>query len=437
MQAVSFEHVSKSYPIYDAPGDRLRELATFGRRRYHRDFQALRDVSFSVPPGEVFCIIGENGSGKSTTLQIIAGIMRPDSGEVTVSGRVSALLELGSGFNPEFSGRDNVYLNASILGLSTREIDRRYSEIEAFAEIGRFIDEPVKTYSSGMAMRLAFAVAIHVDPEVLLVDEALAVGDAYFRNRCMRKVHELRARGVTIVFVSHSMADVQAIGDRVLWLEHGQIRALGDPGVVIPEYLEAMLGKAAAQESVAAASPAAVPELLESIPNVDHRHGNGRIEILGVAVLNEFGEKLHLMTPVSRIEVRISLRAHADVAQPVAGFVLRNHLGIDFAETDTAREGHPIPALRAGEACTVGFQVEIPEFYPQAFSFSPFIREAAGAQEDICVWIDNAITVQMGRGEGMVYGYMRVPCRISFAETSAERAGSGVPENRPTELHLA
>ena len=432
MQAVSFEHVSKSYPIYDAPGDRLRELATFGRRRYHRDFQALRDVSFSVPPGEVFCIIGENGSGKSTTLQIIAGIMRPDSGEVTVSGRVSALLELGSGFNPEFSGRDNVYLNASILGLSTREIDRRYPEIEAFAEIGRFIDEPVKTYSSGMAMRLAFAVAIHVDPEVLLVDEALAVGDAYFRNRCMRKVHELRARGVTIVFVSHSLGDVQAIGDRVLWLDHGQIRALGDPGVVIPAYLTAMLGKADEQqkETAAAAPAAAAPELLESIPNVDHRHGNGRAEIVGVAVLNEFGEKLHLMTPGARIEVRISLRAHAAMAHPVAGFVLRNHLGIDFTETDTVREGQALPPWHAGEAYTVGFQVEIPEFYPEAFSFSPFIRQGEGRDAEVCDWIDNAITVQMGRGEGLVYGYMRVPCRISFAEAAA-------PVTSPVETNVA
>jgi ABC-type polysaccharide/polyol phosphate transport system ATPase subunit len=216
VNSVEFDQVSKSYSIYDSPGDRLKELGTFGRRSFHRDFWALRDLTFSIHRGEVFCVVGENGSGKSTALQLIAGIMQPTAGRVSVTGRVSALLELGAGFNQEFSGRDNVYLNGAILGLSKREIDRRWRDIEDFAEIGEFIDQPVKTYSSGMVVRLAFAVAVHVDPELLLVDEALAVGDTYFRHKCMRKVHELRSRGLTIVFVSHSPADIRAIGDRAL-----------------------------------------------------------------------------------------------------------------------------------------------------------------------------------------------------------------------------
>src|SRR5213593_335439 len=203
MSQIEFQGVSKSYAIYDSPGDRLKELITPRRYQFHRDFWALRDISFDIRPGQTFCIVGENGSGKSMLLQT--------SGTVSVTGRVSALLELGSGFNPEFSGRDNVYLNGSILGLSTRQIDLRFREIEEFAEIGDFIHQPVKTYSTGMVVRLAFAVAINVDPEILLVDEALAVGDIYFRQRCMRKVHELRTRGVTILFVSHSTGDVKAI----------------------------------------------------------------------------------------------------------------------------------------------------------------------------------------------------------------------------------
>src|SRR5271157_4267241 len=177
---VEFSRVSKSYSIYAAPGDRLKELATFNRRSFHTDYWALREVSFDVQRGETFCIVGENGSGKSTLLQICAGILEPSSGSASVTGRVAALLELGSGFNPEFSGRDNVYLNGAILGLSTKEMDRRFSDIEAFAEIGDFIHQPVKTYSSGMVVRLAFAVAIHLDPEILVVDEALSVGDVYF-----------------------------------------------------------------------------------------------------------------------------------------------------------------------------------------------------------------------------------------------------------------
>ena len=188
---VEFRGVSKTYPIYSSPSARLKELACLNRISFHRDFSALDDVSFEIQRGETFCIVGENGSGKSTLLQIIAGILYPSKGDVFVGGRVAALLELGTGFNPEFTGRQNVYLNAAIFGLSKKEIDAKFSRIEEFAEIGEFIDQPVKTYSSGMAVRLAFAVAIHVDPEILLVDEALSVGDIYFRQRCMRKVHEL------------------------------------------------------------------------------------------------------------------------------------------------------------------------------------------------------------------------------------------------------
>ncbi|HEX4135451.1 MAG TPA: ABC transporter ATP-binding protein [Bryobacteraceae bacterium] len=432
MNAVEFEHVSKGYAIYDKPGHRLGELLSFGRRSRHRDFWALRDLSFTIKRGEVFCIVGENGSGKSTTLQIIAGITQPSHGSARVEGRVSALLELGSGFNPEFTGRDNVYLNAAILGLSRREIDRRYPAIEEFAEIGDFIRQPVKTYSSGMAMRLAFAVAINVDPEVLLVDEALAVGDTYFRHRCMRKVHELRARGVTIVFVSHAIADVQAVGDHVLWLEHGSPIAIGETSVVLPLYLAAMAArgeescgpKAIAPAGAALPAATASVPVVESIPNVDHRHGDGRADILGIAVLNEFAEPVHLMMPNSRIVIRISFRANEDLKQPVAGFMLRNHLGLDFTDTDTEREGRSLPPMHAGQVSTVDFQFDIPEFYPGTFSFSPSVSDVLAGETGrrVCDWIDNAITVQMARGEGPVYGYIQLPCRIELRRGELTKA---------------
>ncbi len=418
MNAVEFDRVSKSYSIYEAPGDRLKELVFFGRRSFHREFRALRDLSFSIRRGEVFCIIGENGSGKSTSLQLMAGILQPGAGEVRVNGRVAALLELGAGFNPEFTGRENVYLNGAILGLSKREMDGRCKEIEEFAGIGDFIHQPVKTYSSGMVVRLAFAVAIHVDPEILLVDEALAVGDTSFRHRCMRKVHELRARGVTIVFVSHSVADVRAIGERALWLRHGAAVALGDAESVVAQYLAAM--------SEPGAGPAAQRSVrvVESIPNIDHRYGDGRAEILGIALLNEFGEPLHLMTPESRIVVRISLRANRDLRRPDAGFMLRNHLGLDFAETSAEGEGHALPPMKAGEIVTVDFALDIPELYPGAFSFSPWIAEENAVCEWlVCDWIDNAITIQMARGELPVYGYLHWPCRIELNSPLCREAG--------------
>ncbi len=431
MNAVEFRGVSKSYPIYDSPGDRLKELLSLRRRSYHRDFWALRDLDFEVRRGETFCIIGENGSGKSTLLQLVAGILQPSSGEVRVYGRVSALLELGSGFNPEFTGRENVYLNAAILGFSKKEIDRRYRDIEEFAEIGDFIDQPVKTYSSGMVVRLAFAVAIHVDPEILLVDEALAVGDLYFRQRCMRKVHELRSRGVTILFVSHSTGDVKALGDRTLWLDGGRIRELGDTDKVVARYLAAMVEKDSVylrlrRTPVSAGAGAAVlaPEIVEGIPNIDHRYGDGRAQVIGIAVLDSYGRRLQVIEPLSRIVVRISVRAHDEIPLPIVGFMLRNHLGIDFSGTNTAREGFDLPPMRPGDVYTVDFHVDVPEFYPSEFSFSPAIADGTLTHYTMCDWIDNAVVVQMGHSEGQIYGYLHLPCRV---ELNRRLAGRGVP----------
>jgi lipopolysaccharide transport system ATP-binding protein len=415
---IEFRDVSKAYPIYDAPGDRLKELLTLNRRSFHRDYWALRDVTFEVNRGETFCIIGENGSGKSTLLQIVAGILPVTSGTVTVTGRVSALLELGAGFNPEFTGRDNVYLNAAILGLSQEETRRRYPQIEAFAEIGDFINQPVKTYSSGMVVRLAFAVAIHVDPEILLVDEALAVGDIYYRQRCMRKVHELRQRGVTILFVSHAIGDVKAIGDRVMWLDGGRIKDFGPTDRVVAKYLAAMVQKDSAyltlkdRPAAARSEQVQAPEVVETIPNIDHRYGDGRAEILGIAVLDSFGQPLHLLEPGTLAVVRISTRAKAPLAVPNVGFMLRNHLGVDFSGTNTVREGYELPPMAAGDVYTVDFYLPLPQLYPGTFSFSPAIADGTLESYAMCDWIDNAITLQMGHCEGPVYGYMHLPCRI-------------------------
>jgi homopolymeric O-antigen transport system ATP-binding protein len=434
VNAVEFQSVSKSYSVYDAPGDRLKELVCFNRIKRHKDFWALHDVSFEVRRGETFCIVGENGSGKSTLLQMVAGILQATSGSVSVSGRVSALLELGAGFNPEFSGRDNVYLNGSILGLTSRQIDERYRDIEAFAEIGDFINQPVKTYSSGMVVRLAFAVAINVDPEILLVDEALAVGDIYFRQRCMRKVHELRARGVTILFVSHAVSDVKAIGDRALWLDHGRVVEVGEPAGVIARYLAAMTEKDSAYrqhksggEPRAVAAPVRAPEIVETIPNIDHRYGDGRAEIIGIAILNEHGEPIHLLDPGTRIAVRVSVRAKGDLALPMVGFMLRNQMGIDFAGTNTAREGYELPPMHAGDVVTVDFHVDLPELYPGAFSFSPAIADGTLAAYTMCDWIDNAVALQMTRSEHEIYGFLRLPCKV---EVNARFAAPAPLETR-------
>lgn len=417
---IEFRQVSKSYPVYRSPKDRLKELITFNRLSFHDDFWALRDITFAVARGETFCVIGENGSGKSTLLQIIAGILNPTDGTAKIQGRVAALLELGSGFNPEFTGKENVYLNASILGLTRREIDQRYESITSFAEIGDFIHQPVKTYSSGMVVRLAFAVAIHVDPEVLLVDEALAVGDIYFRQRCMRKVHELRNRGVTIVFVSHAIGDVKAIGDRCMWLDHGRIRDIGPTDTVVAKYLAEMTEKDSAylvQHTTAAPVVTgghlpAPPESADRIPNIDHRHGDGRAEITGIAVYDEYGRELRILSQSTRIIVRVSALAKADLPLPNVGITMRNHLGIDFYATNTTREGHQLPSMRAGDRMTVDFHIDIPELYPADFSFSPAVADGALQSYTMCDWIDNAITLQMTPGDAPIYGYIHLPCRV-------------------------
>jgi lipopolysaccharide transport system ATP-binding protein len=428
VNAVEFEGVSKSYAIYASPGDRLKELVTLNRRSFHRDFWALRDLRFHIRKGETFCIIGENGSGKSTLLQLAAGILQPTCGAVSVQGRVSALLELGSGFNPEFTGRDNVYLNGAIVGFSSREMDRNYKAIEDFAEIGDFINRPVKTYSSGMVVRLAFAVAIHVDPEILLVDEALSVGDIYFRQRCMRKVHELRSQSVTVLFVSHAIADVKALGDRTLWLEQGRIKEIGDTDHVVAKYLAAMVEKDSAylalrKRPLAGTAPHhAPPEVVEHIPNVDHRYGDGRAEVLGIAVLDSSGRPLQLLDPQSRIVVRISVRAKEEISLPIVGFMLRNHLGIDFSGTNTSREGFHLPSMAPGDVFTVDFHLDLPQLYPSFFSFSPAIADGTLQSYRMCDWIDNAITMQMGHGEGQIYGYLHLPCKVELNSRLAPSA---------------
>lgn len=427
MATIAFNSVSKSYPAYSRPSDRLRELVRPGRSTSRAAFQALRQVSFEVGSGETLCLIGANGSGKSTSLQLAAGILRPTEGTVEVDGRVAALLDLGAGFHPEFSGRENVRLSAALHGLSHRETQRKLPGIEAFAEIGDFIDRPVKTYSSGMLVRLAFAVAISMEPEILLVDEALAVGDYYFRQRCMRRVHELRSRGVTILFVSHSMADVQALGTRALWLDAGRVAGHGDPPAVVRSYLAHMKLKDRDPPAAALGGAEPVPIAVEGVPNVDHRFGTRRAEVMGIAILDAGGKPTEALVPSQRAIVRISALARDRIREPNIGFMMRNHLGIDFAGTNTAREGAAMDPMEPGDVRTVDFHIDLPELYAGSFSFAPAIADGGLADYEICDWIDNALALPMARGPGEVYGYMHLPCRVEVS------AGGAAPATGPAE----
>src|SRR5689334_1424499 len=305
MLIVRAEKISKCFRIYRHPFDQVKELLSFGRRCYHEPFWAVKEIDVSIERGCCLGIIGENGSGKSTLLRMIAGVIRPTSGSITVNGRVSALLELGAGFNPEFTGRENIFLNASILGFTDSETRERIPSIEKFAEIGDFVDRPVKTYSSGMFVRLAFAVAIHLNPDVLIVDEALAVGDIFFQQRCFRRIQALKQSGATIAFVSHDLEAVRSLADRTIWMEHGCIRLEGKTDEVVAKYLAAMVtrGRKEIMEEAGIGKPLdtsseldlseeardRMPKFVNTVFNVDHRYGNGRARVQGVGVFGREG----------------------------------------------------------------------------------------------------------------------------------------------------
>src|SRR5262249_50989471 len=272
-------NVSKLYRLYRHPADRIRELIPLQPRKLYHEFWALRDASLQVEKGETLGIVGPNGCGKSTLLQIVCGILQPTTGRVVTRGRIAALLELGAGFNPEFTGRENVFLNGEIMGLGRGTIEHALPSIAAFAEIGEFLDRPVKEYSSGMYVRLAFATAIHVEPDILVVDEALAVGDAVFANRCVRKFQELKKRKVTVLFVSHDLGLVKQLSDRAILLLGGRIEAEGDPSHVINRYIGLVLEK---QKSEIGRRE---PERLRG----SFRHGDRASEILDIELYSSTG----------------------------------------------------------------------------------------------------------------------------------------------------
>ncbi len=417
MSVVEFSKVSKTYPLLGSPGRRLVSLLAPNLVHATR-FTALKDLNFDVRKGETFCIIGRNGAGKSTLLQLVAGISQPSSGSVSVTGRVSALLELGSGFHPDFTGRENVHLSASILGFSAKETHRLYPRVIEFAAIGSFIDRPVRTYSSGMLVRLAFALAIHVDPEVLIVDEALSVGDQAFRQRCLRKVQELRTRGVSILFVSHAIGEVKALGDRALWLDHGTQRDLGPAERVSDAYLASLQPSAAQAEQPQ--EPAFSPletHWIDNLPACDGRTGDGRARIRGFMLLDRFGRKAAHLSPGASYTARTSFEALASLARPQAGLLVRNHLGIAFCGATSSQRRSAIRPLEPGERCTVDFEFTLPEFYPGFFSFSPSVAEAQGSASEAvtCDWLENALTLQMERSGGEVYGCLHVPAHVRWS----------------------
>src|SRR5215207_5670973 len=342
--ALRVENVSKQYRIYARPGDRLKETLTRGRLKRHREFWALKNVSFEIEAGTTTGIIGPNGCGKSTLLQIIAGTLEPTGGSVWREGRVAALLELGAGFDPEGTGVENVYMNAALMGLSRRETDRLFPEVERFAEIGDFLRQPVKTYSSGMYVRLAFAIAASVEPDVLVIDEALAVGDAVFQHRCLRRIKEIQERGATVLFVSHDAAAVRALCSRAILFSAGRVLADGRPPDVLNRYQKIIMEREEAYDEAARAARDGEERHADdedetlAAPRHTFRHGDGSAEIVGAELLDATRRAVGVVETGEAVTVRVRARFHADVESPVIGFLIRNRHGIHVYGTNTKEQ---------------------------------------------------------------------------------------------------
>ena len=331
--AIEVNHVTKSFKVYLDKGNTLKEKVLFKKRRRYEERNVLKDISFQVKKGEAVGLIGHNGCGKSTTLKLLTRIMYPDAGEIKMSGRVSSLIELGAGFHEDMSGRENIYINASIFGLSRKEIDERMEAIINFSELQDFIDNPVRTYSSGMYMRLAFSVAINVDADILLVDEILAVGDVNFQAKCFNRLREIKGQGTTIVIVSHSMDQIEQICDRSIWIHEGDIRRQGRPRDVHPEYLDFMGEKR--QERAEKEKEEAPQEKTEPIAKEEKRWGNGDARIRQVMISGRDGRERSVIKTDEQVTISIKYEIKNTVEDAVIGIGFFRSDGVQCYGTNT------------------------------------------------------------------------------------------------------
>lgn len=436
--AIRVQGLGKCYQIYDAPRDRLKQfvlprfLRLIGRKShdYYREFWALKAVSFEVRKGETVGIIGRNGSGKSTLLQLICGTLNPTVGNIQVAGRVAALLELGAGFNPEFTGRENAYMAASLYGLSREEIDTRFADIAAFADIGDFIDQPVKIYSSGMYVRLAFAVIAHVDADILVIDEALAVGDAVFTQKCMRFIRAFQEKG-TLLFVSHDMGSVLSLCKSAIWLGHGQIRQTGQAKTVAETYLQYTLQEVYGDEAELASVqsektespeeaviPLADPEPLVEYAaqatvcdNLNAANGwrSGGAEITKVLLEHTGDGPEGVFQGGERVRMTIRARAHQDLSRPIVGFLVRDRLGQDLFGENTLpfTDSSPV-AVIAGQEFEAQFVFRLPMLPNGQYAVMASIADG-----DLCSnvqhhWLHDALILHVSSSK-VRWGLVGVP----------------------------
>ncbi|MGH6889869.1 MAG: ABC transporter ATP-binding protein [Rhizomicrobium sp.] len=435
--SISAQELGKAYFLYPQGGDWLSQFCRGKRRSSFQEFWALKNVTLELRRGEALGVIGENGAGKSTLLRLLCGTVRPTTGHVQVSGRLAALLELGAGFNPRFTGRENVWLNAAVLGLSKAEIAARFDAIADFAGIGEFIDLPVKLYSSGMRARLAFAVSAHVDADILIVDEVLSVGDAAFAQKCALYMEAFRARG-TLLFVSHNSGLVAKLCDRALWLEHGEPRELGAAPEVCANYITSLAERTEAQDRRERAPPARAWEAVPSPPLVrDKRtfttnrievsalnpdapwHGHGGARIVDAYLRDARGARLSQIEGGNEVDLRVVCVADRELARPIVGFILRDRLGQNVFGDSTylACRGRS-PVFRENETFVAGFRFQLPFLARGEYTLTLAITDGTQDSHVHIHWVEDAVALTARQGP-VRRGIIGVPASDVHIETAA------------------
>lgn len=376
---IKVERLTKIFKLYSNNSDRLKEAVSIKRRRFHEDFYALNDVSFEVRKGETLGILGKNGSGKSTLLKIITGVLTPSSGGIQINGKVAALLELGAGFNPEYTGIENIYLNGLLLGKTREEMDNKLSDILSFADIGDFVNQPVKNYSSGMFARLAFAVAINVEPEILIIDEALSVGDVFFQQKCFERIKKMKADGVTILFVSHDVTSISSLCDRCVLLNHGEVYSIGQPRIIINDYVKLYNTNEEVERKLKKAEQKSDMALSKMMSNEieEYRYGDKTAVIQEIECLNNLDlDNNWLVYTLEEFKLKISIDFFEDCMNPVVAFYIKNKKGLEMYSGNTYYLEKNIGPVKQGSRLTVSFLQKMslaPDEYVVSVGVSDFI----------------------------------------------------------------
>ena len=399
--AIKVENLSKVYKLYNAPIDRLKESLHFRGKKYHKDFYALNDVSFEIKKGECVGILGTNGAGKSTLLKIITGVLTPSGGKVTVNGNVSAILELGAGFNPEYTGIENIYFQCGLMGYEDGEIESKLSNILEFADIGEFINQPFKTYSSGMAARLAFAVAINIEPDILIVDEALSVGDAGFQNKCIRKMIQIMEAGVTVLFVSHDIQAVNKFCSKAIWLKNGCKHMDGSSEEVTNSYMAFSaygLENLADNYSIAGINNTESTSLTHNewlLPVTGESFGEGKAKILHVGFLNSLGIPSAKLKQGEVAQFVCEIESYEDLYDVAVGIILKNKLNIEILTFNSYMYNNPLSYMKKGSKYITRVEFKVPKIFPQDYVVTVAIADGTQLNHNQQHWVHVATNISI------------------------------------------